>query len=255
MIMFEQQESKGDFWVPGGLKRRHLASYLTNSEPLAREIGRKGSKFWVLNSDTSEDSDDDGFKEEDRVPEEEDYRSEKEFIRDAAQVGFLVDDLLRAESLLTEIFNSPKFASVDRGAGHARHPRPLASRITEAVADLRFLRMKKSWKGPLPKPRSLQLRQVGDILIKDLRKFNSPRTTKSLKDLCLEKDIYSSSSKKEKKEGQIGSASVWGRSLDCPLGYGWGRFSVGTLVQIGSHPAFRPTQGLNFLFNGEYRGV
>jgi hypothetical protein len=240
--------------VPGGLKRRHSAPYLTNSEPLDGEIGPwKGSKFWVLDNETSEDSEDDGFKEEDRVHEEEDYRSEKEFIRDATQVGFSVDDLLRAESLLTENFNSPKFASVDRGAGHVRHPRPLASRITEAVADLRFLRTEKSWKGPLPKPRSLQLRQVGDILIKDLRKFNSPRTAKSLKDLCLEKNIGFSSSKKERKEGQTGSASVRGRSLDCPVGFGWGRFAAGTLVKIGSHPAFRPTQGLNCLFNA--RGV
>lgn len=60
----------------------------------------------------------------------------KEFIRDATQAGFSVDDLLRAETLLTENFHSPKFASVDRGGGHVRHPQPLASRITEAVADL-----------------------------------------------------------------------------------------------------------------------
>ena len=62
--------------------------------------------------------------------------NKKEFMRDATQAGFSVDDLLRAETLLTENFHSPKFASVDRGGGHVRHPQPLASRITEAVADL-----------------------------------------------------------------------------------------------------------------------
>ena len=65
-----------------------------------------------------------------------------------------------------------------------------------------------------------QLGQIGDILIKDFRESNSPRTTKSLKDLCLERDTYFNSSIKEKMEGQTGSASVRGRSLGCPMVFG-----------------------------------
>jgi hypothetical protein len=242
MIMFEQERPKGDFRVTGGLKRRHSAPYLTNSETLAGEVRPwRGSKFWALDNEGSEDSDDDDFKKEDRDPDEEDYRSEKEFLRDATQVGFSVDDLLRAETLLTENFQTPKFASVDRGAGHVRHPRPLASRITETVADLRFQKIEKPWKGPLPKPRSPQLRQIGDVVINDLRMSNSPKTAKSLRDLCLERDTSINFDLEERLERETRLVSARARALGRPAPCGLGSFGIGRLVKVGSHPAFKPT--------------
>ena len=159
MLMVEQMGFSRGSVVLGSLKRRHSAPYLSTLEQfVGAEKPWRGSRFWALEDDDNGESDDDVIKKEGEDPDEEAYNSESEFIRDATRVGFSVDDLIRAESLLTENFQSPKFASVDRGAGHVSHPRPLASRITEAVADLRFQRTGKTWKGPLPKPRSPQNR-------------------------------------------------------------------------------------------------
>jgi hypothetical protein len=106
----------------------------------------RGSRFWALQDDSNEDSDDEGVKQKEEDPSRESYDSEREFINDATQAGFSLDELIRAETLLTENFHSPKFASIDRGAGHIRHPWPLASWITEAVVDLRLQRDEKQWK-------------------------------------------------------------------------------------------------------------
>jgi len=139
MLMVEQMGFSRGSVVLGSLKRRHSAPYLSTLEQfVGAEKPWRGSRFWALEDDDNGESDDDVIKKEGEDPDEEAYNSESEFIRDATRVGFSVDDLIRAESLLTENFQSPKFASVDRGAGHVSHPRPLASRITEAVADLRF---------------------------------------------------------------------------------------------------------------------
>jgi hypothetical protein len=151
--MAEQKGFSRGSSVPGSLKRRHSAPYLTTLEQfVGAEKPWRGSRFWVLGDDDNGDSDDEDIKKEGEDPDEDAYNSEREFIRDATRVGFSVDDLIRAESLLTKNFHSPKFASADRGTGHVSHPRSLASRITEAVADLRFQRTVKTWKGPLPKP-------------------------------------------------------------------------------------------------------
>ena len=139
MLMVEQLGFSRGLVVSGSLKRRHSAPYLSTLEQfVGAEKPLRGSRFWALEDDDNGESDDDVIKKEGEDPDEEAYNSEREFIRDATRVGFSVDNLIRAESLLTENFHSPKFASVDRGAGHVCHPRPLASRITEAVADLRF---------------------------------------------------------------------------------------------------------------------
>lgn len=112
--------------------------------------------------------------------------SERKFIRDALHVGFLVDELIRAETLLLENVQSPVFASVDRGAGHISHPRPLASRITEAVADLRLKKSRKSWKGSLPKLLSPLCLRLRDAIVKDLTHPNSLGKANSLSELCNE---------------------------------------------------------------------
>ena len=136
------------------------------------------------------------------------------------------------------------------------HPRPMASRITEVVADLRFQRTKKTWKGPLPKPRSPQNRQIGDIMVKDLRQSKSPRTTKSLRDLCSEEGGCVNSSLGERKGGGTGSVERTGRSLGRPNVRELGEPAPSKLINVGSHPAFRPTKGLCLLFNaGGCRGV
>jgi len=110
----------------------------------------EGSRFWAL----GDDSNDNNSKQKDDESREGSYDSNKDFLRDAISTGFSLDDVLRAETLLVENFHSRKFSSVDRGAGHTSHPRPLASRIMEAVADLQTQGTMKPWKGPLPKKRS-----------------------------------------------------------------------------------------------------
>jgi len=99
MIMAEQTGPKRSLMMPGSLKRRHS---LTISEPLvgAERLWR-GSRFWALDDDGNEDSGDDGTKQEDGDPGEESYNSEKEFMRGATWAGFSLDDLIRAETLLT----------------------------------------------------------------------------------------------------------------------------------------------------------
>ena len=104
--------------VSGSLKRRHSAPYLATLEQFAgAEKSWRGSRFWAIRDNDNDDSGDDDFRKEGDDPDEDAYNSEREFISDATRVGFSIDDLLRAESLLTENFQSPKFASVDRGLG------------------------------------------------------------------------------------------------------------------------------------------
>lgn len=107
------------------LTRRHSAPNLLRSPvPLAgdRRFG-EGVRFWSLEG---EDISEDGS-----VPESFcSYGSRSEFIRDALHVGFNVDELIRAETILSNNLPSPKFGSVDCGAGQVKHLRPLASRIT-----------------------------------------------------------------------------------------------------------------------------
>lgn len=183
--MDEQIEFKSNLEVPKKLKRRHLAPYISaTSELLGGADGSwRGSKFWVLGDDSYEDCRDICSIQKGESKEDS-YNSDKDLMRDAIRSGFLVDDVLRAEALLKENFHSPKFASVERGTGHIRHPRPMASRITEAVADLRLKKNRKPWWGPLPKSRSLQNRQLGDLPVKDLRSSGPDGTVKSLRDLC-----------------------------------------------------------------------
>lgn len=161
-------------------------------------------------------------------------------------MGFSVDDVLRAETMLTENFESPKFMSVERGVGHARHPQPLASRITEAVANFRWKKNMKAWKGPLPKPRSPQFWQLGDVKVKDLRIQNNSGATKSLKDLCSVGASRIDGFVKEGERGNIGTIFTHRR----PLGLPDARALLLTdrRVKVGSHPAFTPTNGLISLF-------
>lgn len=115
------------------LSRRHSAPYLlTTSDPLdAMRHSKGGSRFWLIEGESDEDSDVEAASQCST-------RSENDFIRDALQVDFSVDELIRAEECLSENVPSLAFGSVDRGSGHAPHPHPLASRIKEAVADLRL---------------------------------------------------------------------------------------------------------------------
>lgn len=176
--------------MSGNLSRRHSAPDLISISVHVAGLGkpRRGSRFWTLQDDTFENSDEEDVRLKKCIsPGRESYDSEKEFIVEATQAGFSLDELIRAEALLTENFQSPKFASVDRGAGHARQPRPLASRITEAVADLRMRKDENRWKRPLPRPRTPKHRQLGDIMVKDIRQSSTFNAAKSLEDFCSEK--------------------------------------------------------------------
>jgi len=80
-------------------------------------------------------------------------------------------------------------------------------------------------------------------LVKDLRQSSRHETTKSLKDLgsVIGTCIDSVSKKKEREVARSGP--VHGRPLGLLRpGVLWG-------IKVGSHPVFRPTQGLGALFN------
>lgn len=85
------------------------------SEPLVGP-GRswKGSRFWALDNESHDDSEDEDTKQNDVVPDDGSFNSEK-LLRDAERAGFSVDEVIRGETLLTENFHSPKFDSLDRG--------------------------------------------------------------------------------------------------------------------------------------------
>lgn len=186
------------------LKRRHLAPYLlATSDPLAGDGSLwRGSRFWALDGFSSDDSDDDSADQQAGESGKGECGSEREFIRDAIHVGFSVDDLIRAESLLTERIESPKFSSVDRGAGHISHPRPLATRITEAIADRRLKKSGKPWKGPLPKARSPLSWTLGDVSVKDLRFPSSNGKVISLSELCYQEGEQVDSGPREMEDGR-----------------------------------------------------
>ena len=86
-------------------------------------------------------------------------------------------------------------------------------------------------------------------MVKDLRQSNSSRTTKSLRDLCSEEDGCINSGLGERKGGGTGSVERRGRSLGCPKVRELGEPMASKLINVGSHPAFRPTKGLCLLFN------
>jgi len=72
---------------------------------------------------------------------------------DVWRAGFSIDEMLRADVQISVGFDSPKFRSVEHGAGPARHRRLMATRIDDTVVQLMFPPVSKPWKGPLPKPR------------------------------------------------------------------------------------------------------
>lgn len=97
------------------------------AEPLVG-AGRawRGSRFWVLDDESIGDSEEDGSSQKGTDTAVSSINSDQKLLRDAIRVGFSVDEVIRAETLLTENFNSPKFASLDKGAGHTSRPQPLA---------------------------------------------------------------------------------------------------------------------------------
>lgn len=242
------EHCRSDRGLEGGrkLRRRHWAPYLVmTSNPLVGpERAWRGLRFWALDDDSLVDSEEDDTVQKDSGPDDGVIKAEQKLLRDANRVGFSVDDVIRAESLLTENFNSPKFASLDKGAGHTSRPQPLASRISEAVADLRLKKSGKSWRGPLPRPRSPHTRQLGDILVKDLRSSNE--TVRSLKDLGYLTGRHINFDQEESERGKIGLGSGRRRALGHPGVDGLARIET---IKVGSHPSFRPTRGLNNLFN------
>lgn len=150
------------------LGRRHSApSIYLSPDPLhgVRPEG-SGSRFWILQEE--EDSDDEGAGEPDfPMPASESGESipDAEILRDAMRAGYSIDEVRRAEILATNEV-PPGFVSVDRGAGHVSHPRLLAQRVVDAVADLRSPSV-KPWKGPLPKRRVSPRLSLGDIWVTD----------------------------------------------------------------------------------------
>jgi hypothetical protein len=72
-------------------------------------------------------------------------------------------------------------------------------------------------------------------MIKDLRKSNSPKTAKYLRDLCLEENTCIISDIEERKERKTGLVSALGQSLGCPIMCSLGRFGADRLVKVGSH--------------------
>ena len=86
-------------------------------------------------------------------------------------------------------------------------------------------------------------------MVKDLRQSKSPKTTKSLRDLCSAEDGGINSGLGERKGGETKSVERGKRSLGKSAVRELGESVAGKLIKVGSHPAFRPTQGLSLLFN------
>lgn len=223
---------------------------LSAAEPSAVTVRSwRGSKFWVLDGENSDRSEDEADDQMDGDHMEREWGSDRKLVRDAARAGVSVDEIIRAESLLRENFRSPQFASMDRGAGHISHRRPLASKIAEAVADIHFKGTGKPWKGPLPKSHPPHSRQLGHIMVKDLRHSNSNGTAKSLSDLCSQVSRHIDFDSEKRESGQLSSGSArgtfWSR---LPRGVGLERIDPDMEVKVGSHPTFKATRGLRGLF-------
>lgn len=202
----------------------------------------------MLDGENSDESDHEANERKDGELEEDEWGSEREFIRDASHAGFSVHELIRAETLSLENFQSLKFASLDRGAEHVTHPRPLASKITEAVADIRLKRSGKPWRGPLPKARSPYSRQPGQVSVKDLRHSKSGGAAKSSRDLCSQVGKHIDFGSKKDCE-HLWLASAQGRTLSrFPSICGLEGLYDGRELKVGSHPAFKAARGLSHLF-------
>ena len=64
---------------------------------------------------------------------------------DVWRAGFSIDEMLRADVQISVGFDSPKFRSVEHGAGPARHRRLIATRIDDTVVQLMFLVITVGW--------------------------------------------------------------------------------------------------------------
>lgn len=102
------------------LTRRHSAPYLlTASDPLDG-TGRSKGGYWSIGKNRGVDSD------HEAAASQHSTGSTQDFISDAAHVGFSIDELIRADTHLSENAQSPTFLSAaDRGPGHVAHPRRL----------------------------------------------------------------------------------------------------------------------------------
>lgn len=137
----------------------------------------EGSHFWALASGKS--SDEEGEEDGKGSPES---GGDGKFFRDTLLSGFSIDELKRAEVLSVEV-QSPVFGSAGCGAGHANHPRTLARRVVDAVAEQRAQKS-KSWKGPSPLARSSPALSLDDIVVKDSHLHGAKGTRKSLLEFC-----------------------------------------------------------------------
>lgn len=100
--MVEQIWPEHSLEVLRRLKRHHFAPYLTMmSEPLVGPgWSWRGSRFWALDDESHDDSEDEDTKLKGVDPNDS-FNSKKKLLHDAMRVGFSVDEVIRAESLLT----------------------------------------------------------------------------------------------------------------------------------------------------------
>lgn len=163
-----------------------------------------------------------------------------------------MDDLVRAESILCEDVASPVFGSTECGPGQVKHPHPLASRITDAVANLRTNPNIRTWKGPLPRPRIAPVRQLGGFHIRDLRMSSPGLIKQTLSDFCAKTTPLCQTN------SEVSSVvSRWKTGPNVLSGFDGPKVArVDQEIPIGYHLAFHPTPGLNSLFNagGQPRG-
>ncbi|KAF8686225.1 hypothetical protein HU200_043607 [Digitaria exilis] len=158
-------EKSPEHMCDGVRRRRHSAPFIFSPPSLTckSRCAERGSRFWPLANEVSSDEEEMDSKGGSVL----DSDSDSEFVGDALMAGFSTDDLRRAEALATNVV-SPSFGSVGCGAGQIKHPRTLARRIVDAVAERRSPGV-KPWHGPLPKRRSSPSLTLGDALVKDVR--------------------------------------------------------------------------------------
>jgi len=99
--MAEQIWPEHSLEVPRRLKRRHSAPFLTlTPEPLDGP-GRswKGSRFWALDNESHEGSENEDIKQNGVVSDDGLINSEKKLLSDAVRVGFSADEVIRAETV------------------------------------------------------------------------------------------------------------------------------------------------------------
>ncbi|CAN6173504.1 unnamed protein product [Urochloa humidicola] len=197
------------------LLRRHSAPATFSPTEERIEWADAGSRFWALSTEESSDEEDGEVEEKESLGSE----GNGKFFRAAVYAGFSLDELKKAEAQAATGV-SLVFNSANVGAGQVKHPRTLARRVVDAVADWRGKHV-KGWKGPLPPVRTSPTMSLGDIRVSGSRSGNGKGQKPTLAEFCegqISPELRTDSPAVEKTKTDLDS------NLNVPSG--WCRFGL-----------------------------